>query len=259
MSDHGSSFGTATVLAQPTDYQTGIVEFLGDEDFFTFSITNATNVVVVIYQDLPDPNNSNPAGQALIDLHDGTFTLVTPTSFQNSDSYTQRLYVNLPVDTYYAKLYRSINVAYRRYLFSSWVWENNVFVDNHTTDEAIELYTKSIAFDSSIINNGNMFQLCPTVPKRTNHWIHNVDITEKYQVSGTVYQDGGTVAGRLLRLYDRTTGELIGETTSDVGGAYNFDTLLFSDAKYYVVAFDDGVPDLQAKVRDYLTPKTIAL
>lgn len=46
-------------------------------------------------------------------------------------------------------------------------------------------------------------------------------------------------AARTVRLYDRTTGKLLRDTTSDNAGAYRFEHLALG-RKYLAVAFDDA-------------------
>jgi hypothetical protein len=80
----------------------------------------------------------------------------------------------------------------------------------------------------------------------------------KHGIYGTVTYEDLPGAGLLLRLYDRTTGELLSETTSDGSGNYDFNYWVPEGHKYYVVAFDSNlVPIYNAKIRDYLDPKLI--
>ena len=76
-----------------------------------------------------------------------------------------------------------------------------------------------------------------------------------YHVKGRVTYDGENQQDILLRLYDRATGVLMGETISEFDGTYEFTTKVLGTDKYYVVAFDKtSIPVLNAKIKDYLDP-----
>ena len=78
---------------------------------------------------------------------------------------------------------------------------------------------------------------------------------QQYHLAGTVKNEGVNYADRVLRLYDRDSGKLIGETKSDNLGQWEFPQGLFENSKYYVIAFDDmNAPVLQAVIHDALIP-----
>lgn len=54
-------------------------------------------------------------------------------------------------------------------------------------------------------------------------------------LSGTVYSNGAEAFPRIVRLYDRETGELISETSSGAGGTYIFTNLTARSEGYNVV------------------------
>lgn len=72
-------------------------------------------------------------------------------------------------------------------------------------------------------------------------------------VSGVIYSDTGAVASRTVRLYDRVTGELIGETTSAAGdGTYS---LAAPDiAEVQRVALDDSAGTIYNDLIDRVIP-----
>lgn len=78
---------------------------------------------------------------------------------------------------------------------------------------------------------------------------------QRYKIHGTVKAEGVALADKMLRLYDRKTGQLMGETRSNALGQYTFPNPLWVDFKYYVIAFDDvDNPVLQAVIHDALIP-----
>jgi len=79
----------------------------------------------------------------------------------------------------------------------------------------------------------------------------------RFNIVGTIKEDGVALDDKLVRLYDRRTGELLGETRSTILGEYTFPNPLWEDDKYYVIAFDDvDNPVLQAVISDALVPIT---
>lgn len=74
----------------------------------------------------------------------------------------------------------------------------------------------------------------------------------------SVTKDSNPAVGKLIRLYDRATGEQISYTYTDANGEYSFPNIMFTDEKYFIVAFDDvTAPALEAKIHDFLTPQVI--
>lgn len=71
-------------------------------------------------------------------------------------------------------------------------------------------------------------------------------------VAGTVTVSGA-VASRLVRLYDRATGQLVAETTSAADGTYRFDDVA-PELACFVLAFDDPAHTYNAAVADLITP-----
>jgi hypothetical protein len=75
------------------------------------------------------------------------------------------------------------------------------------------------------------------------------------EVAGIVYQpDGMTLAtGYTVRLYDRATGELRAETTSD-GTTAEFSFTLLDDSVVYLVAVDQVADTWRAPLIDLIVP-----
>lgn len=79
-------------------------------------------------------------------------------------------------------------------------------------------------------------------------------VPDRY-VSGTVKQDS-TLVARLVRVYNRSTGELLGSTTSSaIDGSFHCPVGPFT-GQVFVIAFDDTgtAPDYNAAVCDLVTP-----
>lgn len=77
-----------------------------------------------------------------------------------------------------------------------------------------------------------------------------------YEVSGTVEEEGSSVE-RTVRIYKRSTGELVAETTSTYG-EFMFDEIPSQD-EHYVVALDDisDETDYNALIYDRIVPQEI--
>jgi hypothetical protein len=74
-------------------------------------------------------------------------------------------------------------------------------------------------------------------------------------IAGEVQEEGVGVEGRLVRLYNRSTGELVGEFRSNGSGDF---VIPAADptARHFVVAFDDDIsPDYNAKIYDNVIPQ----
>lgn len=72
-------------------------------------------------------------------------------------------------------------------------------------------------------------------------------------VSGVIYDDTGTECARTVRLYDRETGELIGETTSDAGdGTYSIASPDIAEVQR--IALDDSAGTLYNDLIDRVIP-----
>jgi hypothetical protein len=84
--------------------------------------------------------------------------------------------------------------------------------------------------------------------------VYNMEDFSKYRLYGDVTQDD-IPANRIVRIYNRETGELFKETHSTGG---TFDTRwmnINNDEKYYVVVLDDDVlPNVDPIVRDRIIP-----
>lgn len=77
-----------------------------------------------------------------------------------------------------------------------------------------------------------------------------------YKITGTVSRLG--VAGTfLVRLYDRASGQLLGETWSEGNGAYEFLNIPFIPNGFYTIAFDRANPLLNAAIADLITPSAM--
>ena len=73
-------------------------------------------------------------------------------------------------------------------------------------------------------------------------------------VSGTV-KENSVAAQRLVRVYRRDTGELLGAVTSDAAGVFSVPLNGFV-GQVFVIAFDDTgtAPDFNAQIYDLVTP-----
>lgn len=75
--------------------------------------------------------------------------------------------------------------------------------------------------------------------------------------SGTVLNDAGVAARRVIRLYNRSTGALIGETLSNADtGAYAIATTMPNDAAQHQLVFldDDAGTQYNDIVQGRVTP-----
>lgn len=71
-------------------------------------------------------------------------------------------------------------------------------------------------------------------------------------ISGTIYDDTSTATDRLVRVYRRSDGQLIGETTSDAGdGTYE---VACPDEEVQRIALDDDAGDLYNDIIDRVIP-----
>lgn len=146
----------------------------------------------------------------------------------------------------------------RGFKYQQWATEIDrlapVTADNvHVTDPERVNYT------SDVPPKFNFFGLKTVVlgSHQTFHQPIKSPNVKHYNIEGNVQRKGSAIPNALLRLYDRKTGLLIGETRSNGVGEYRFDTRLNADDKYYVIAFDDmEAPELQAVILDYLIPIT---
>lgn len=76
---------------------------------------------------------------------------------------------------------------------------------------------------------------------------------KRMHIAGTVKEGSNSLPNKLVRLYDRLSGQMLDETRSDIRGDYKFNRILYDDLKYYVIAFDDDLnPINQAVIHDAL-------
>jgi hypothetical protein len=75
-----------------------------------------------------------------------------------------------------------------------------------------------------------------------------------YRITGTVDELGVAGAYR-VRLYNRTSGQLLRETWSAANGAYTFLYLANRPNDYFAVAFDHGANPWNAAIADLITPE----
>lgn len=73
----------------------------------------------------------------------------------------------------------------------------------------------------------------------------------RFLSSGTVTEEGIPLSGALVRLYRRSSGELVGYTDTLSNGTFNIDTI-YTD-EHYCIAFNDD-QDYNAIIYDHLTP-----
>lgn len=134
------------------------------------------------------------------------------------------------------------------YMFNSYSPANSFDVSETPIHHQIEFtYPPGFNKPKVIINNTRSHEA-------TNRFIVPVGVT-RYVVEGKVTVLGAAAPERMVRLYDRQSGELIDQTKTDTNGNYKFTTYVSGDHKYYVIAFDDmDAPELQAVVHDALIP-----
>ncbi|MFZ4537179.1 hypothetical protein [Propionivibrio sp.] len=78
-------------------------------------------------------------------------------------------------------------------------------------------------------------------------------------IFGIVAEDGVAKVDSPVRLYDRTTGQLVRAVTTNVDGGYVFSGLDETTSDYMVLAVDnDGANKKNALVYDYITPMPAA-
>tara|TARA_R110002033_G_scaffold138731_1_gene177716 strand:- start:971 stop:1873 length:903 start_codon:yes stop_codon:yes gene_type:complete len=72
-------------------------------------------------------------------------------------------------------------------------------------------------------------------------------------LTGTVIGADGNFAALPIRAYDRVTGKLMGNTTSDaITGEYSIETTVYTE--HYIVCLDDSVNNLNALIIDRVVP-----
>lgn len=85
-----------------------------------------------------------------------------------------------------------------------------------------------------------------------------IELESRYYFSGNVYEESELhpVSDRVVRLYRRSTGELISSTTSELSGYYYLETP-YSD-EHYIIALDDETGTQYNLVAlDWMVPVTI--
>ncbi len=285
MAFYGNDFASATLLNNYQYITDGeIVVGSNDHDFFRFTVSNATNRIFVSgFQ-----GNHNTTFR----LYDSTETEIDSHT-NNDDAFFYNLPEDLPTGTYYLE-YNPDNTFSEPYSLQFILTENGNFPTISNTmvavnsaieqdihwlhDTIVELNDNTIHYapslppynqiiagqqsflidtgfvvpprftESKIIMVGN--RIGASIPLRRQS-----DATPRYAIAGKVQEDGIDLPGKTVRLYDRTSGELIGETITDALGNYRFPNPLWQDSKYYVIAFDDlNSPILQAVIHDALIP-----
>lgn len=80
------------------------------------------------------------------------------------------------------------------------------------------------------------------------------DYVGNFRIRGTVTELGAAGAYR-VRLFDRLTGLLVGETWSAQDGSYSFDNIAYRANGYVVIAHDHGDNPKNAVIADWVTPE----
>lgn len=289
MAFYGNDFASATLLNNAQQILDGEMVAANTADFFRFAVTHPTNSIYIKYLNVTGNSNTwsrlYDSTEIQIDNYDnngnsyeytyhnnlapGTYYLelfrnsggdsdyeltfqliengqlpVFHTSMHPVDTITDSspLSVNAPADTIVD--HDSVNTAWQ-------ITDPTTHLNVHRLEEVHE-------------NNFNGFTIPAEYRKPKMIMMgHRQGVStplvqgngQRYKIHGTVKAEGVALVNKLLRLYDRTTGQLIGETRSDALGVYTFPNPLWQSSKYYVIAFDDmDNPDLQAVIHDALIP-----
>lgn len=266
---YGTDFDSATLINM-SNVITGDLQ-TGDPDHYFRVVPKANTDYIYAY--IPDRREK-------LYLYDSTRTLISSTTTQGNAVTAipvdqQEYFIRVGVQTagtYTMYVFASVDgvidgytsivgetqqgdTSERVYTITPWltVGEKNKPI---TTDDQSSIDTYEIEFGKQFKPTHDYFNIIiPTIQARA----YNSPVVSQnnvhYRIKGTVKREGSAAGGKTLRLYDRDSGVLIGETQSEQTGKYQFDTQLKKDSKYYVIAFDDmNAPDMQAVIHDALVP-----
>ena len=280
--------GTDFASAELIDSAENINEFLAvgsGEHYYRFVVSDASNSIEIVGYQWADTYSN----RCEIEIYDGSEVLIKSQNNTGYDSSTAHTLSNLATGTYYIVVFGSSSFDLH-YNMTFWMIENGVQPSPLHTDmeyfDQIRIVNDQIWEAEGEVNYFDAIVLVDdTVPgyaldtpntefdyeihgdfvrdfqnpivydfKKTNVVFGNQNLAQ-HTIKGTVKREGVSVQNGLLRLYDRTSGELIEETRSDNAGTYEFRSVLDPDFKYYIVAFDDvDTPILQAVIHDFLDP-----
>lgn len=287
MAFYGNDFASATLLNNYQSITDGeIVVGSNDHDFFRFTVSSATNRIFMHGRQ----GNHNTT----LRLYDSTETEID-SNVENGDYFIYTFPENLPTGTYYIEYNpdNTFSEPYSFDFFltenGNYPSITNQMIDIDSYSEADETFAHDVDVDLDLTR----IFLAPVLPpynqqfKTFNITMHNIGFTipaefynqkiimmgnrigasvpvkiassalteDRYVLAGKVQENGVDLPGKTVRLYDRATGELLGETITDALGNYRFGNPLWQDSKYYVIAFDDlNAPILQAVIHDALIP-----
>lgn len=280
--------GTDFASAELIDSAENINEFLAGssgEHYYRFVVSNASNSIHIVGDSWDDTLNN-----CEIEVYDGSEVLIESSNNSGYGGSSGHTLENLSTGTYYIVVFGSTTSSDLHYNMTFWMIENGVQPSPlHTDDEYIDqlrIVNDQVWDAEGEVNYFNAIELSDNIVpgydldtphtefdyevhgdfvrdfqnpiiydfKRNNVIFGNQNLAQ-HTIKGTVKREGVAVQNGLLRLYDRTSGELIESTRSDTNGAYEFRSVLDPNLKYYVVAFDDvGNPILQAVIHDFLDP-----
>lgn len=290
MAFYGNDFASATLINNTEQILDGEMVAANTADFFRFVVTNATNRITVSYSNKTGSANTF---SRLYDSTETQIDNYNNNGDQWDYTYTN--IIDLAPGTYYLEMYRhsggdseyelnfwlseggGINVLHTTVAsveqFSAPDIKVDAIGETHITWDVSTIpyigvdVTKIFDVYSSgkyYLSNPENFVIPPNFRNPSIIMMgHRLGVKtpfvqgdgQRYKIHGTVKAEGVSLVDKLLRLYDRTTGQLIGETRSDALGVYTFPNPLWQSSKYYVIAFDDmDAPDLQAVIHDALIP-----
>ena len=291
MSQYGSTFATAEVIDQTVNNFEVEANSTSDISYFKFSVDTAINETRFshIFTEFPNYNGSSNVNET---LYDSTETQISTRSYPlNTGAVT---FTDLAIGDYFIKV-ELINhldtvIDYKLHVINEGYFDvtedlitiptifQTVEIDYHTTPlfKDIEaIFTSTTLFpnwenDATDIDNLQILNIEPHYKiggnklhvfglERSTRMFYSKDGQDANIIEGIVYLDEDPLANKIVRLYNKQSGQMIDETISNDQGEYKFNAYLFDD-KYYVVAFDElSNPVYQALALDDLSPKTVTL
>jgi len=181
---------------------------------------------------------------------------------------------NIPVGNVYIELVLNSGTLSYDYVISAMLYENGVAPSHPTITNTINITPTILATaprlhptftakepDIQPIQKVPMLNTQGTIKilGRNSVSVHSGSAVQFYNLRGTVSESGVPRTNTLMRLYDRSTGEMMAETFSDGVGDWIFTSVfLILTSRYYVVAFDDiTTPVKQAVIHDFLIPRPV--
>lgn len=262
--DYSAVFGTAFPITNPMNINDGAIIIANPNHMWSMSVVNATNIVIFKVSVI---NQSSIIG--IIRIFDNTQVQLASVSANTG----LIILSNVPVGTLYFELVLSSGASIYEYAAIAMIYENGVAPTIPAPTAIIDITPKilnsaptilpipTLIEDNTLSLNGVQPLLNPVVKlkhlgNRSESIFSNSVISQFYHIKGTVSEGGTIRAGVLMRLYDRNTGDLMGETYSDASGNWIFNSVFLEiSKKYYVVAFDDEtLPIKQAEIHDFLIP-----